>query len=83
MTFHSYGQYILYPWGYTRGYPPDRADLSRVGHKIANAMYRAGGASYTVGGAAATLYPASGKIGPSSCCGYYFILDLQCRTLLQ
>ncbi|PNF39401.1 Carboxypeptidase B [Cryptotermes secundus] len=60
VSFHSYGQYILHPWGYVRGYPPDHADLSRVGHKIANAMYQAGGASYTVGGAAATLYPASG-----------------------
>jgi hypothetical protein len=62
VSFHSYGQYILHPWGYARGYPPDHADLSRVGNKIANAMYQAGGASYTVGGAAATLYPASGKM---------------------
>jgi hypothetical protein len=62
VTFHSYGQYILHPWGYTRGYPSDHAGLSRVGHNIANAMYQAGGASYTVGGSAVTLYPASGKI---------------------
>lgn len=73
MSFHSYGQYILHPWGYVRGYPPDHADLSRVGHKIANAMYQAGGASYTVGGAAATLYPASGKMLQNSYNGCYFI----------
>ncbi|KDR21622.1 carboxypeptidase B-like [Zootermopsis nevadensis] len=60
VTFHSYGQYILHPWGYAVGYPHDHADLSRVGQKIASAMYQAGGASYKVGGAAATLYPASG-----------------------
>ncbi|KAJ9594113.1 hypothetical protein L9F63_014429 [Diploptera punctata] len=60
VSFHSYGQYILHPWGYARAYPSDHADLSNVGRKIANAMYQAGGASYTVGGAAATLYPASG-----------------------
>lgn len=61
MSFHSYGQYILHPWGYIRAVPSDHADLSRVGRKIANAMYQAGGASYTVGGAAATLYAAAGK----------------------
>ncbi|XP_069699626.1 carboxypeptidase B-like isoform X2 [Periplaneta americana] len=60
VSFHSYGQYILHPWGYARGSPPDQADLSRVGKKMANAMRQAGGASYTVGGAASTLYPASG-----------------------
>jgi hypothetical protein len=70
VTFHSYGQYILHPWGYARGYPSDHADLSRVGKKIANAMYQAGGATYTVGGAAVTLYPASGNIGPNSYDGY-------------
>jgi hypothetical protein len=65
VSFHSYGQYVLHPWGYARIYPNDYADLNRVGQKIANAMYQAGGASYTVGGAAATLYPAAGRIGPT------------------
>ena len=62
VSFHSYGQFILHPWGYARGSPPDHADLSNLGQKIANAMYQAGGASYRVGGAAATLYPASGNV---------------------
>lgn len=31
LTFHSYGQYILYPWGYDTFVPPDYQDLERVG----------------------------------------------------
>lgn len=27
LTFHSYGQYILYPWGYGRDYAPNHNDL--------------------------------------------------------
>ena len=27
LTVHSYGQYWLYPWGYTSAYPTDRVDL--------------------------------------------------------
>lgn len=38
LTFHSYGQYILYPWGYDRVVPPDYKDLDRVG-KEASKVY--------------------------------------------
>ncbi|GJQ72416.1 hypothetical protein Trydic_g3495 [Trypoxylus dichotomus] len=60
ISYHSYGQYILYPWGYDRLVPPDHADLRRVGEQAAKAMREAAGGSYTVGAAANTLYPASG-----------------------
>lgn len=61
VSFHSYGQYVLYPWGYSRVVPPDHQDLKRVGDKIAAAIAANGGGNYRVGPAAATLYPASGK----------------------
>lgn len=32
LTFHSYGQYILYPWGYDKVVPEDHEDLKRVGN---------------------------------------------------
>lgn len=35
VSYHSYGQYILYPWGYDKAVPPDHADLDRVGKKAA------------------------------------------------
>ncbi|XP_075211067.1 carboxypeptidase B-like isoform X1 [Lycorma delicatula] len=60
VTFHSYGQYILYPWGYSARVPPDYADLDRVGRKAAAAIQNAGGPAYTVGNSASTLYSASG-----------------------
>jgi hypothetical protein len=36
ISFHSYGQYVLYPWGYDRVVPPDYKDLESVGRKIAS-----------------------------------------------
>ncbi|EFN61709.1 Carboxypeptidase B [Camponotus floridanus] len=60
LTFHSYGQYILYPWGYDNRLPPDYVDLDKVGREAATAMKKAGGSVYTVGNSATTLYPASG-----------------------
>ncbi|XP_049948177.1 carboxypeptidase B-like [Schistocerca serialis cubense] len=60
VSFHSYGQYVLYPWGYAAVVPPDHEELKRVGQRIASAIARGGGGSYTVGPAGATLYPASG-----------------------
>ncbi|XP_065336580.1 carboxypeptidase B-like [Cloeon dipterum] len=59
VTFHSYGQYILYPWGYDKKVPPDY-DLDRIGKKAANKMREVAGASYTVGNSASLLYAASG-----------------------
>ncbi|XP_035732272.1 carboxypeptidase B-like [Vespa mandarinia] len=62
LTFHSYGQYFLYPWGYDRRVPPDYADLDKIGRDAANAMKKADIAqsSYTVGNSATTLYAAAG-----------------------
>ncbi|KAK6629899.1 hypothetical protein RUM43_003720 [Polyplax serrata] len=60
ISLHSYGQYILYPWGYDRKVPPDYSDLHRVGRAMAQAMKNSGGQNYKVGSAAATLYPAAG-----------------------
>lgn len=42
LTFHSYGQYILYPWGYDTVVPPDYMDLDRVGKEAANVSIRKG-----------------------------------------
>jgi len=60
LTFHSYGQYILYPWGYDDINAVDKADLHRVGTRAANVLKSRYGSSYEVGSAAQLLYPASG-----------------------
>jgi carboxypeptidase A4 len=49
LTFHSYGQYILYPWGYDRSVPADHAELDRVGKLGAQRMRNVGGAEWQVG----------------------------------
>ncbi len=61
LTFHSYGQYLLYPWGYEVLNTPDKRDLHNMGLVAARAMERVnGGKRYRVGSAAKMLYPASG-----------------------
>jgi len=56
LTFHSYGQMILYPWGYERLDHSQESELKRLGNVAARAMSR----GYTVGSAAKVLYPAAG-----------------------
>ena len=56
ITFHSYGQMILYPWGYDRVDAKDSAELQRMGTVGARAM----GRSYKVGSAAKVNYEAAG-----------------------
>ncbi|CAH1100449.1 unnamed protein product [Psylliodes chrysocephalus] len=60
ISFHSYGQYILYPWGYASAVTTDYKDLQNVAHKAGAAIRAAGGPTYTIGPAASTLYPAAG-----------------------
>jgi len=60
LTFHSYGQYILYPFGYDTVDAPDKQDLHRVGSAAANVLSAKFGTAYEVGSAAKLLYPASG-----------------------
>ena len=68
MTFHSYGQYILYPWGYARRDTPDRNDLHSLGLKGAQAAKSVNGRRYSVGTAAKMLYPAAGKLNFQTVC---------------
>uniref|UniRef100_A0A0K8SZY5 Peptidase M14 domain-containing protein n=1 Tax=Lygus hesperus TaxID=30085 RepID=A0A0K8SZY5_LYGHE len=61
ITFHSYGQYILLPYGHDYNtLPPDFKEMERVGRKAALAIKSVGGATYQVGNSAKLLYPAAG-----------------------
>ena len=63
LTYHSYGQYVLYGWGYDTVDPPNVDQLHAMGNVAAEAMRNEnGGSSYRVGGAAKLLYPASGLL---------------------
>ncbi|XP_059483527.1 carboxypeptidase B-like [Neocloeon triangulifer] len=61
LSFHSYGQLILYPYGYASNELPDDVDdLDRVGKAAASAVRKLSGTKYTVGNAAQVLYSSSG-----------------------
>uniref|UniRef100_A0A2A4K1E1 Peptidase M14 domain-containing protein n=1 Tax=Heliothis virescens TaxID=7102 RepID=A0A2A4K1E1_HELVI len=60
LTYHSYGQYLLYPWGYDNALPPDHKNLETVGNLMAQAIKKTGGSEYKVGSSSGLLYPAAG-----------------------
>ncbi|XP_028175035.1 carboxypeptidase B-like [Ostrinia furnacalis] len=56
LSYHSYGQFILYPYGYNQTNIDNYKEL----HDIAEGMAKAVGYRYHVGNSAKMLYPASG-----------------------
>lgn len=61
LTLHSYGNYLLYPWAYSKDLPDNWKDMEEVAQAGAAAMKNATGVEYTVGSTSNTLYPASGN----------------------
>ncbi|XP_050591927.1 carboxypeptidase B-like [Bombus affinis] len=60
LTFHSYGQYILYPWGWTSKVPSNEPELRKVAIQCATAIAKSRKTQYTYGTSANHLYPAAG-----------------------
>lgn len=56
ISLHSYGQYILWPWGYTWELPPDQARFLAIGRRMAAHNH------YTYGPINTTIYPTSGDL---------------------
>ncbi|XP_008576764.1 PREDICTED: carboxypeptidase O, partial [Galeopterus variegatus] len=61
LTIHSYGQFILTPYGYTKNKTSNHEELIRVGQKAANALKAKHGTNYTVGATSHVLYDVSGS----------------------
>jgi len=59
-TVHSYGQYWLYPWGWTSALPPDNANLNRLGKLAIDALAGPYGTRYSLGTSTNVLYAAAG-----------------------
>ncbi|KAK4007992.1 hypothetical protein OUZ56_013151 [Daphnia magna] len=57
LTLHSYGQYLLIPWGYAVEYPADYNEMRDLAKAAASKFRRY---KYTVGNSADLLYPAAG-----------------------
>lgn len=60
IDFHSYGQYILWPWGYTETPAPGNSWLTATGTAMRNKILIQHGKSYTIGPTSTALYLASG-----------------------
>lgn len=63
IDFHSYGQKILSPWGYTTANPPGHIWLMQTGNLMKSAVFNIHGRDYEMGPTSTTLYMVSGK-GP-------------------
>ncbi|XP_066974861.1 carboxypeptidase B-like isoform X2 [Macrobrachium rosenbergii] len=60
MTFHSFGQYFLYPWGWTAEPAPDTPKMINRGELWAAAAKKRYGTVYKVTNSGSGLYLASG-----------------------
>lgn len=60
LTIHSYGNYLLYPWGYTSDLPATWKDIDEIAQVGAGAIANATGTKYTVGSSTNVLYAAAG-----------------------
>ncbi|XP_035424267.1 carboxypeptidase O [Cygnus atratus] len=61
LTIHSYGQYILTPYGSTTTPPSNNEELMHVAQKAAAALMGKHGTSYKVGSTSSILYSNSGS----------------------
>ncbi|XP_042887711.1 carboxypeptidase A1-like [Penaeus japonicus] len=60
LSVHSFGQLLLYPWGWTIDDAPDTTEMASLGEIFASAVNRSSNTVYSVGKASAGLYFASG-----------------------
>lgn len=61
LSMHSFGNWLLFPWGWTTQPIENHDELQRVGEAAADAIAAVNGTRYTVGSAAQLLYYGSGN----------------------
>ena len=60
VDLHSYGQYILWPWGYTSQQPPYASTFNSLGNELRQLILGVHGRGYAAGQCYTLLYPVSG-----------------------
>ena len=60
-SLHSYGEQVMYPWGYKAQGSPDSLLYDSKGAHMAGMMQRIGGGTYTPGQSHSNPYPTSGN----------------------
>ncbi|KAE8604295.1 hypothetical protein XENTR_v10014662 [Xenopus tropicalis] len=61
ISFHAYGQMLMYPYGYKSEKPPNSKKLDKIAVSALKALSTLYGTSYTHGPIATTIYPVSGS----------------------
>ncbi|KAI4578889.1 hypothetical protein MJG53_000767 [Ovis ammon polii x Ovis aries] len=61
ITFHSYSQMLLFPYGYTSELPPNHKNLAKAAKITTNVLSTPYETHYTYGPRASTIYPTSGS----------------------
>ncbi|XP_050711920.1 carboxypeptidase B-like [Eriocheir sinensis] len=87
VTFHSYGQLILYPWSYTYDKHDNNDRMAALSNGMAEAINRTNGEEYTVGHLAQVLNPVGGTSGDWAVAEAHvplvFVLELRDRGLTR
>ncbi|XP_001599161.2 carboxypeptidase B-like [Nasonia vitripennis] len=60
LTFHSYGQYLLHPWGFTTALPKNEPVLRCAAEKAEAELAKLRGTRYQIGSSTNVLYAAAG-----------------------
>ncbi|XP_058054279.1 carboxypeptidase B1-like [Anopheles bellator] len=60
LSLHTYGEYLLYPWGWTSDLPQGWEEIEEVAQAGAKAIADATGTHYRVGSSTNVLYAAAG-----------------------
>lgn len=60
ISWHTYGELVMWPWGYTPSYAPDRTQLMQVGQQIAQKITKQSGSGTYTPQQSCTLYPTTG-----------------------
>jgi hypothetical protein len=60
ISWHTYGELVMWPWGYTPTYAPDQSYLKEVGQQIASKISKQSGSGTYTPQQACTLYPTTG-----------------------
>ncbi|CAH4035459.1 unnamed protein product [Pieris brassicae] len=61
LSFHSYGEVIIFPWGYIGDPCPDYIELLEGGTAMAKAIFETSGHTYKVGSTKDLMYYAAGN----------------------
>ncbi|MBN1861778.1 MAG: immune inhibitor A [Candidatus Thermoplasmatota archaeon] len=60
ISWHTYSELVMWPWGYTPSYAPDRTYLMQIGQQIASRITKQSGSGTYTPQQSCTLYPTTG-----------------------